>query len=109
MSPDAGRRLVSGADGELAARLSGVELTAAPGVAYAARVEIVPPPADRLARQELEVRLRRAAVSAAPGRVNAVIPGGPDETLAIVRYLLEAGAVTGQVIRAATPPERPSP
>lgn len=105
------RRLVSGATDDVARLLSAegdVDFSIRSGTRYGATVRVIRTPASPQARELAAAEIRLAAIEAAPDRLNGVIAGAPDATAALIRFLLQAGAVTGQLIAAApaSPPDR---
>lgn len=61
---------------------------------------VTPGPVSPQARRLIAAQIAVQAVDAAPRRLNAVIAGAPVATADLVRFLLQAGAVTGQLIAA---------
>lgn len=103
---DAGFALVTGATDALARALSDgqgpdggtVDLDAQPGRRYRVTVRLLPPPASPAERRKLAAEIQLDAMARAPDRLCGVIAGAPETTAAVVRYLLGAEAVTGQLL-----------
>lgn len=94
---------MSGADDRLKTALSSVEgLHFAPSAdaGYAVRIEVAPHDLTPEARMTLLARVRTEAKAAAPVRVCAVLRGADRSTAALIAYLRDALAVTGQVLAA---------
>ena len=80
--------------------VAGLDFEALPGVNYEAQVTVTPPPAAPQDRRLIEATVVVQSIAAAPARLNLVISGEPSATANLVRFLLQAEAVTGQVIAA---------
>jgi hypothetical protein len=65
-------------------------------------IRIAPPPEHAEARLALLAAIRAEARARTPVRVNAVIVGSLQASLAVIDYLWTAEAVTGQVLAAET-------
>ena len=95
--------LVSGADHRLKSALTaveGVHFAPEPGSAYDVRIEVAAQEISQEERMTLLARIRTEAKAAAPARVCAVLRGGDRATAALIQYLRDAHAVTGQVLAA---------
>lgn len=95
--------LIQGAEGKLAEALAlrpGYDLTPSDGAAYAAIVTLTKDPGAPPLHLALLAQTRIAAIDLAPARINAIIVGSVQSSLALIDYLARAEAVTGQVLTA---------
>ena len=105
---------MTGASAEVAGLLrcnpaiAGLDLARVEDRTYVAQVRVVPAPPGPLHRAKVLADFRLEAATLAPARLNLVIEGSAEATVALIRFLLGARAVTGQVL-AAAPLKRPAP
>ena len=97
------RVLIQGAEGRLAEALAlrpEYDLTRRDGASYAAIVTVTQDPVGPQHHLALLAQTRIAAIDLAPARINAIIVGSVQSSLALIDYLARAEAVTGQVLTA---------
>ena len=80
--------------------IEGVHFAPQSGIDYAARIEVAAREMSAEERMTLLARIRTEAKASAPSRICAVLRGGDRATAALITYLRDAQAVTGQVLAA---------